>query len=164
MAGILSSRGGSWVTSLRLPPVSDTASGMPYPSTMRWCLLPGRARPTVLGPLLGPVGPREESITARDQSSWFFDCSFSSSSRRSWSQTPASFQATRRRQQVIPDPKPSSWGRHSHWIPVCRTKSMPRNACRSGTRRLPSTSLRAYWDSNGSMSDHSSSGTIHGRG
>jgi hypothetical protein len=28
-AGILSSRGRSWVTSLRLPPVSDTPSGMP---------------------------------------------------------------------------------------------------------------------------------------
>ena len=60
-AGILSSRGSSWVTSLRFPPVSDTASGMPWPSTMRWCLLPGRARSTGLGPLWGPVGPRERA-------------------------------------------------------------------------------------------------------
>ncbi len=53
--GIFFSRGISWVTSLRLPPVRETASGMPWPSTMRWCLLPGRARSTGLGPLSGPV-------------------------------------------------------------------------------------------------------------
>jgi hypothetical protein len=57
-SGNLSSSGLSWVTSLRFPPVSDTASGTPCPSTMRWCLLPGRARSTGLGPLLGPVGRR----------------------------------------------------------------------------------------------------------
>lgn len=39
--------------SLRFPPVRDTASGMPWPSTRMWCLLPGRARSTGLGPLLG---------------------------------------------------------------------------------------------------------------
>ena len=43
------------MTSLRLPPVSETASGMPWPSTTRWCLLPGLARSTGLGPLLGPA-------------------------------------------------------------------------------------------------------------
>ncbi len=42
----------------RFPPVGDTASGMPCPSTMRWCLLPGRARSSGLGPLWGPAGPR----------------------------------------------------------------------------------------------------------
>ncbi len=53
-AGILSSNGSNWVTSLRFPPGSDTASGIPWPSVMMWCLLPGRARSTGLGPLLGP--------------------------------------------------------------------------------------------------------------
>jgi hypothetical protein len=50
-------------TSLRLPPVSDTASGMPWPSVRTWCLLPGRARSTGLGSLLGLCGPpgRERS-------------------------------------------------------------------------------------------------------
>ncbi len=47
-AGILSNSGSSCVTSLRLPPVSDTACGMPWPSMMRWCLLAG------LGSVLGP--------------------------------------------------------------------------------------------------------------
>ena len=105
----------------------------------------------------------EESITARDQSSWFFDRSSFSSSWCSWSQTPASFQAARRRQQVMPEPKPSSWGRYSHWMPVCSTKRMPHRACRSGTRGLPSTCFGGGSGSNGSMSDHSSSDTIHGR-
>jgi len=105
----------------------------------------------------------EESITARDQSSWFFDRSLFSSSWWSWSQTPASFQAARRRQQVMPEPKPSSWGRYSHWIPVCRTNRMPHRACRSGTRGRPSTCFGGGSGSNGSMSDHSSSDTIHGR-
>jgi hypothetical protein len=50
----LSNRGRSWVMPLRLPPVNETASGMPCPSVMMWCLLPGRARSTGLGPLLGP--------------------------------------------------------------------------------------------------------------
>ncbi|GAA5705417.1 hypothetical protein [Streptomyces avermitilis] len=36
------------MTSLRFPPVSDTASGMPWPSVRTWCLPPGRARPTGL--------------------------------------------------------------------------------------------------------------------
>ena len=53
-------------------------------------------------------GPRraartwEESITALDQSSWFFERSLFSSSWWSWSQTPASFHAASRRQQVMP--------------------------------------------------------------
>src|SRR5215813_14806647 len=47
----------SWVTSLRLPPVSDTASGMPCASVIRWCLEPGRARSTGLGPVLGRPSP-----------------------------------------------------------------------------------------------------------
>ena len=59
-------------------------------------------------------GPRraartwEESITARDQSSFFATRSFFRSTKCSWSHTPASFHAARRRQQVMPDPKPSS--------------------------------------------------------
>lgn len=32
--------GMSWVTSLQSPPVVIVASGMLYPSTMMWCLLP----------------------------------------------------------------------------------------------------------------------------
>ena len=56
--GTASSSGMSWVTSLRLPPVSVTASGMALPSVSRWCLLPGRARSTGLGPIASsPLWP-----------------------------------------------------------------------------------------------------------
>jgi hypothetical protein len=78
------------------------------------------ARPCTVDRAGSAFGPRraaltcEESITARDQSSWFFDRGLFSSSWCSWSQTPASFQAARRRQHVMPEPKPSSWGRYSH--------------------------------------------------
>jgi hypothetical protein len=77
------------------------------------------ARPCAVdraGPAFGPrraARTCEESITALDQSNWFFDRSFFSSSACSWSQTPDSFQAARRRRQVMPEPKPSSWGRYS---------------------------------------------------
>ncbi len=50
------------MTSLRLPPVSETASGIPCASVIRWCFEPGRARSTGLGPVLGrPSAPARES-------------------------------------------------------------------------------------------------------
>lgn len=63
----------------------------------------------------------EESTTQRDQSS--FAAAFSSASSTSCSRchTPASFQSRSRRQHVMPEPKPSCFGRYSHWIPVCST-------------------------------------------
>jgi hypothetical protein len=84
---------------------------------------------TAFGPLRA-ARTWEESITARDQSSCFADRSFFSSTKCSWSHTPASFQAARRRQHVIPEPKPSSWGRYSHWMPVCSTNRIPHRAGR----------------------------------
>ena len=127
------------------------------------------ARPSAVdraGPAFGPrrvARTWEESITARDQSSFFAARSFVSSTRCSASHTPASFHAASRRQHVIPEPKPNSWGRYSHWMPVCSTNRIPHSACRSGTRGRPSTSFGPGPGSNGSMSDHSSSETIHGR-
>jgi hypothetical protein len=46
---------------------------------------------------------------------------------------------------------------------VWSTNKIPHNACRSGTRGRPSTSFGPGSGSNGSISDHSSSDTIHGR-
>lgn len=45
--------------------------------------------------------------------------------------TPASFQSRSRRQHVRPEPKPSSCGRYSHWIPVCSTYRTPHSTSRS---------------------------------
>lgn len=49
--------------------------------------------------------------------------------------TPAACQSRGRRQHVIPLPKPSSCGKSSHGIPVCRTYRMPFSAGRSSTAR-----------------------------
>lgn len=58
----------------------------------------------------------EESTTHRDQSSRAAALSSANSTSCSCCQTPASFQSRSRRQQVMPEPKPSSWGRCSHWM------------------------------------------------
>lgn len=47
---------------------------------------------------------------------------------------------------------------------VCSTDKIPHSACRSGTRGRPETSFGPGTGSNGSISDHSSSDTINGRG
>lgn len=163
-AGTLCPRGSSCVTSLRLAPVSDRErDALVVDDEVVLAARPCAADRA--GPAFGPLRAArvcEESITTRDQSSGFF-AQLSSSTTCSWSQTPASFQATRRRQQVMSEPKPSSWGRYSPWMPVCRTKRIPHRACRSGTRGLPSTRFGPGCGSNGSMSAHSSSDTTHRR-
>src|SRR5690606_25400 len=58
------------------------------------------------------------SITALDQSSFWAACSSESSSSCSRCQTPAACHSASLRQQVIPEPNPSSCGRNSHGIPV----------------------------------------------
>lgn len=67
------------------------------------------------------------------------------------------------KQQVMPEPKPSSCGKYSPWMPVCSTNKIPHKACRSGTRGRPGFSFGPGIGSNGSINDHSSSETIHGR-
>lgn len=90
------------------------------------------ARPCAIDRAGTVFGPRraartgEESITARDQSSCFAARNRASSTTCSLSQTPASFQAASRRQHVMPEPKHSSCGRYSHWIPVCNTNRIAR--------------------------------------
>ncbi|CAJ0771563.1 hypothetical protein R8510_01740 [Ralstonia chuxiongensis] len=53
------------------------------------------------------------------------------------SQMPATRQSRRRRQQLTPEPKPSSGGNARHGIPVLSTYRMPFNAARSGRRLRP---------------------------
>jgi hypothetical protein len=51
--------------------------------------------------------------------------------------TPARCQLTSRRQQVLPDPQPISFGSICHGIPLRSTNRMPVNAARSETRGRP---------------------------
>ena len=85
----------------------------------------------------------EPSITRQlDQSS--APAAFSSASSDSCSrcQTPASCQSRSRREQVIPEPKPSSCGRNSHGIPVYRTNKIPDRTFRLSSRLRPGWSAR----------------------
>jgi hypothetical protein len=77
------------------------------------------------------------STTARDHSISPAARSLARSSACSLSQTPAWCHSSSRRQQVTPDPYPSSWGRCIHAIPVCNTNKIPCSACRSGSRFRP---------------------------
>ncbi len=78
------------------------------------------------------------SRLARSQSIWSCSRNRRSIARCSRCHTPAACQSRRRRQHVMPLPKPSSCGRSFHGIPVCSTYRMPLSAARSSTvRRRP---------------------------
>jgi len=89
--------------------------------------------------LLAPRGlaTAAPSMLARVQSIWSCSRRRVSMARCRRPQTPLVCQSRRRRQQVMPLPKPSSCGRSSHGIPVCNTNRMPFSAARSSTLGRP---------------------------
>jgi hypothetical protein len=99
-----------------------------------------------------------ESTTARDQSIRSAACNRRRSSLWSFSQTPAFCQSRRRRQQVMPLPQPSSWGKSSQPIPVFSTKRIPVRAARSLTGLRPGyLCRRAFTGMSGWMISHNES-------
>src|SRR5215207_7572383 len=78
-----------------------------------------------------------ESAIARDHSISPAACNSASNSSCSRCQTPAASHARSRRQQVIPQPKPSSCGKCSQPTPVCSTNKIPCNASRSSNGFRP---------------------------
>jgi len=103
----------------------------------------------------------EASMQARDQSIWPTAFNSASSIRCSVSKTPASCQRPSRRQQVCPEPKPSSRGSCCHVIPVYSANKMPCRHRRSSTGRGPGD-RSGHLGSNGSITAHKASSTIHG--
>lgn len=75
------------------------------------------------------------------------------------SQTPASCQSRRRRQQVVPLPQPNPFGSNRHGQPVRRTKTMPVRATRAGMRGRPPLGFGRSFGRSGSMASQRSSGT-----
>ena len=112
--------------------------------------------------LLPPKTARtlEESTTTRDQSSWSDLWSSASIVSYTRCHTPNSCHLAKRRQQVIPDPHPISCGRYSHGIPVRKTNRIPVSAPRLGTAGRPLLLGSLSGGKRGSMSVHSSSGSI----
>jgi len=95
-----------------------------------------------------------ESTIAREKSILSFARRCLSRMRCILSQTPASCQSRKRRQQVIPDPQPISFGRYCHGIPVLSTKMIPVRALRSSTGGLPPLGRGGCFGKIGSMSFH----------
>jgi hypothetical protein len=106
-------------------------------------------------PLL--AGMLAESRLARLQSMRSASPNRSRSSRWSRSHTPASCQSRSRRQQVTPEPHPSSWGSISHGMPDFRTKMIPVKAARFGMRGRPPLGLGGSGGSSGATTAHRSS-------
>ena len=102
-----------------------------------------------------------ESTTAREKSIWSACRNWLSNTRWILSHTPAFCQSLRRRQQVMPEPQPISWGRSSQAMPVLSTKRIPVRAARSGKGFRPGyRNRRFFFGSNGSMICHNSSSSI----
>jgi hypothetical protein len=99
-----------------------------------------------------------ESKEALDQSispAWL---RVSSSSLCSFFQTPAFSQSRKRRQQVIPEPQPISWGSISHCNPLLSTNTMPVRVARFGIRGRPPFGLGGSGGKSGSITSHNLSG------
>ena len=111
-----------------------------------------------------PKTARTEALStkARDQS--ILSASRSLFNRIRWilSQTPAFCQSRRRRQQVIPEPQPISWGRYSQPMPVLRTNKTPVKALRfsNGFRPGYRNRRRLAGGRSGSISFHNWSSKI----
>jgi hypothetical protein len=116
-----------------------------------------RIRSGFRAPLL--AGMEAESSEARSHSICSASPRQSRRTRCSLSHTPPSCHSLRRRQQVIPDPQPISFGSISQGIPLFSTKTMPVRAARSSMRGLPPWGFGGSEGRSGSMVPHSSSVT-----
>jgi hypothetical protein len=117
----------------------------------------GRVWAGFLAPLL--AGTEALSRQARLQSMAPALPKRSSRTQCSLFQTPAACQSRSRRQQVIPDPQPISWGSISHGMPLFSTKMMPLSAARCGIGGRPPFGFGRSGGSKGSIRVHNSSGT-----
>ena len=116
IGGTALSKGISWVTSLRLPPVRVAASGMPWASTITWCLLPAlapvhrgrtRLRPALHRAQVGGVHRRPGEVQQASSAQLSENDLFV----QALPDPGLLLQSRNRRQHVIPEPKPSSCGR-----------------------------------------------------
>jgi hypothetical protein len=125
-----------------LPPVVIAASGMPCASTIRWCLLPAVPRSTE-GRTGGRPALHRADVAGVDGCAGEVQqvCGPQLGKQQLVQALPdlGSFQSRSRRQQVIPEPKPSSWGRNSQRIPVSSTNRIPHSTLRLSRRLLRRT-------------------------
>lgn len=130
---------------------------------------PGIADEVVLAARFAPIGgigagffppcmarTEELSTTARDHSLCEAACNRVSNTRCTCAHTPARCHATRRRQQLTPEPQPISGGNAVHGMPVRSTNRIPVSACRwaMGLRPGCTRRRRLVFGSSGSMICH----------
>jgi hypothetical protein len=138
------------------------ASGTPRPSQIRCRLLPRFARSVGFGPVrVPPHTARTEQLStmARDQSMSPSRASQLRSAKCIRSQMPSCCQSHTRRQQVIPDPQPSSLGSICQGIPLRKTNRIPVRQARSGTRGRPPFGRGGGTGKSGSIRFHNASGS-----
>jgi hypothetical protein len=123
--------------------------GQRQPATVadQWSLLPGLPRSTGFAPTWPPRLARTLMVStlARDQSSRPCSPSRSSTSRWSWSNTPAPAHSARRRQHLAGEPQPSSRaGNRRHGVEVRAMNTIAAKQLRSGpaARALPGPTTR----------------------
>lgn len=105
--------GYSIALSWRLAPVIVRPSGVPRASTTRWRLVPSLLRSVGFGPVAEPLfwpGLTRLSRLARLPSICPAACTRSRSTPCRWTQIPAASRSRRRRQQLLPEPQPTSAG------------------------------------------------------
>jgi hypothetical protein len=117
----------------------------------------GRVGAGFLAPLL--AGTLALSTQARLQSMAPARPRQSSRTRCSLAQTPAACQSRSRRQQVMPDPQPISWGSISQGMPLFSTNRMPLSAARCAIGGRPPFGFGRSGGGSGSITVHNSSGT-----
>ena len=108
-----------------------------------------------------PMARIEElSAMTREKSSFSAPRSLLNKARCRRSHTRARCQALSRRQQVMPEPQPISWGNICHGMPERSTNRIPLNTWRSLSGSRPVCCLRRFFLGNsGSICFHSSSST-----
>ncbi len=137
---------GQWNTA----PVCHKMPFRPRLAAIRWIW--ARGRPPFF------AGIDDESTQTRLKSSLFAPRRRRSSSSCNLSQTPASCQSRSRRQQVTPEPQPSSGGKSSHAMPVRSTNRIPLSAARSEMRGRPPRGFGAGAGKSFSIIGHRPSG------
>jgi len=129
IGGMASSKGSNAGPSCSLAAVTLTASGSPWRSTPRgaWCpLCPGRsgcgagerAAPFGRYATAIQVGTAPVDLASQRSNSWWMRC-----------HRPVACQSRSLRQQVMPEPQPSSLGSSSQGIPLRSTKRIPVRTC-----------------------------------
>jgi hypothetical protein len=109
-----------------------------------------------------PCTARTDELSAitREKSSRLAPRSLPSKRRCSLSHTPACCQSRARRQHVMPEPHPISWGSISQGRPDCRMNMMPVKIRRSSSRLRPTGVLRGGGaGNNGFTISHNASST-----